>query len=222
MASKQEYLNMMKRMDRMGEEKIPTPMNMGMESMRNLDSMGEENVPARKNMGIDSMMREIQSGKGSMSNAELDAIKNSAMAGMSAGMTGNMFDEMKKLDPKSAVREGEIPMSIEIDGKIMMMTPSEIAKMSEVDRNKMRLMSEDMLADLSMADREAVEGLTTMGVSLTDAIKAVMGVSESPASMTEGALGSLPKEKRVIREQEIDPMRGDTTQSLDMQDSINT
>lgn len=98
MASKQEYLNMMKRMDRMGEEKIPAPMNMGMESMRNLDSMGEENVPARKNMGIDSMMREIQSGKGSMSNAELDAIKNSAMAGTMAGMGAMSDTEMKALE----------------------------------------------------------------------------------------------------------------------------
>ena len=35
MASKQEYLNMMKRMDRMGEERIPASMNMGIDSMMN-------------------------------------------------------------------------------------------------------------------------------------------------------------------------------------------
>ena len=115
MASKQEYLNMMKRMemmqgkgaltdaemkmlDRMGEEKIPASMNMGMENMRNLDRMGEEIVPARKNMGMESMMREIQSGKGSMSNAELDAIKNSAMAGTMAGMGAMSDTEMKALE----------------------------------------------------------------------------------------------------------------------------
>ena len=214
MASKAEYLNMMKKLDKESamrpdevEEMLPILDD------PNLKGLMMPPISARD---MDNMLRKADP-KSVVREGE-----NVLKGAIGAGMTGNMFDEMKKLDPKSAVREGEIPMSIEIDGKIMMMTPSEIAKMSEVDRNKMRLMSEDMLADLSMADREAVEGLTTMGVSLTDAIKAVMGVSESPASMTEGALGSLPKEKRVIREQEIDPMRGDTTQSLDMQDSINT
>lgn len=184
MASKQEYLNMMKRMDRMGEEKIPAPMNMGMESMRNLDSMGEENVPARKNMGIDSMMREIQSGKGSMSNAQLDAIKNSAMAGMSAGMTGNILEEMKKLDPKGVVREDEMMK---------------------------------MLGDLTMSDREAIEGLTSMGITLEDALEAILGVSEAD-TMPEGALGSLPSRdtNSVVRENE-NMFDADRTQSLDMQ-----
>ena len=178
---------------------------------------------------------------------------------MGAGMTGNMIDEMankptatsdaslvlstmKKFDPRSVVREGEMldiqsasPMIQRLGSlynkvlsgeKLTDDVRNQLGKMldpkSVVREGEMGSMREDMLADLSMADREAVEGLTTMGVSLTDAIKAVMGVSESPASMTEGALGSLPKENRVRREEEPDPMRGDTTQSLDMQDSINT
>jgi hypothetical protein len=78
-------------------------MNMGLENMKNLNRMGAEAIPSRLDMGLDSMrqddseemiMRGIQSGKGSMSNAELDAIKNSAMAGM-----GAMSDtEMKALE----------------------------------------------------------------------------------------------------------------------------
>ena len=117
MASKQEYLNMMKRMDRMGEERIPASMNMGIDSMMNKPVVANKgiadpnfknlnlNIPeisAKENMGIVGEI--LQSGKGSMSNAQLDAIKNSAMAGMSAGMTGNILEEMKKLDPKGVVR----------------------------------------------------------------------------------------------------------------------
>ena len=97
-----KYRDMMKRMEGMGEEKIPAPMNMGMESMRNLDSMAEENIPARKNMGMDSLMEM----KGSMSDRELDmlakgmaekdALKNSAMAGMGSGSISD--SEMKMLE----------------------------------------------------------------------------------------------------------------------------
>ncbi len=160
MASKQEYLNMMKRMDKMGEEQIP----------------------AKENMGIVGEI--LQSGKGSMSNAQLDAIKNSAMAGMSAGMTGNILDEMKKLDPNSRGREGEMMK---------------------------------MLGDLTMSDREAIEGLTSMGITLEDALQAILGVSEAD-TMPEGALGSLPTRdtNSVVRENE-NMFDADRTQSLDMQ-----
>ena len=48
------YRNMMKRMEGMGEEKVPASMNMGMESMKTLDSMGRENIPASKDMGMET------------------------------------------------------------------------------------------------------------------------------------------------------------------------
>jgi len=197
MASKQEYLNMMKRMDRMGEERIPASMNMGIDSMMNKPVVANKgiadpnfknlnlNIPeisAKENMGIVGEI--LQSGKGSMSNAQLDAIKNSAMAGMSAGMTGNILEEMKKLDPKGVVREDEMMK---------------------------------MLGDLTMSDREAIEGLTSMGITLEDALEAILGVSEAD-TMPEGALGSLPSRdtNNVVRENE-NMFDADRTQSLDMQ-----
>lgn len=197
MASKQEYLNMMKRMDRMGEERIPASMNMGIDSMMNKPVVANKgiadpnfknlnlNIPeisAKENMGIVGEI--LQSGKGSMSNAQLDAIKNSAMAGMSAGMTGNILEEMKKLDPKGVVREDEMMK---------------------------------MLGDLTMSDREAIEGLTSMGITLEDALEAILGVSEAD-TMPEGALGSLPSRdtNSVVRENE-NMFDADRTQSLDMQ-----
>jgi hypothetical protein len=252
MASKAEYLNMMKRMD---NESVMRPDEI---ESTTADLMQD---PALK----DLMMPPMPMSKFSDMLRKADPLatgregENVLKGAMGAGMTGNMIDEMankptatsdaslvlstmKKFDPRSVVREGEMldiqsasPMIQRLGSlynkvlsgeKLTDDVRNQLGKMldpkSVVREGEMGSMREDMLADLSMADREAVEGLTTMGVSLTDAIKAVMGVSESPASMTEGALGSLPKENRVRREEEPDPMRGDTTQSLDMQDSINT
>ena len=46
----------------------------------------------------------------------------------------------------------------------------------------------EMMDAMSMEDREAIEALTTMGISLEDAIEAVMGTI--PQSMVEGAVGA--------------------------------
>ena len=191
MANKQDYLKMMKRMEKgMGEERIPAPMNMGLENMKNLNRMGAEAIPSRLDMGLDSMrqddseemiMRGIQSGKGSMSNAELDAIKNSAMAGM-----GAMSDtEMKALENA-------------LGGSV----------------------SDEI--------REAVSALISMGISLPDALEALNNdignsMSTRPETMVEGALGSLPTRTSDSVPDEVNDMfDADRTQSLDMQDSVNT
>ena len=74
-----------------------------------------------------------------------------------------------------------------------------------------------MLGDLTMSDREAIEGLTSMGVTLEDALQAILGVNEAD-TMPEGALGSLPTRdtNSVVRENE-NMFDADRTQSLDMQ-----
>ena len=241
MASKAEYLNMMKRMD---NESVMRPDEV--EEMLpilddpNLKGLMMPPISARE---MDEMLRNADPlGRGRDSEKALKGAMGANMGGNAVADLGLAFSAMKALDPKSTVREGEMAdlkgtsgvMSqvSNIYNKLLsgeMLTDAQRESLknmldpkSVVREGEMGSMREDMLSDLSMSDREAVEGLTTMGVSLTDAIKAVMGVSESPASMTEGALGSLPKENRVRREEEPDPMRGDTTQSLDMQDSINT
>jgi len=95
----------MKMLDRMGEEKIPAKQNMGMDSLMRQDNIesiikGDPNLSKMRIQprSEEMIMREIQSGKGSMSNAELDAIKNSAMAGTMAGMGAMSDTEMKALE----------------------------------------------------------------------------------------------------------------------------
>ena len=133
---------------------------------------------------------------GMMGGTPADLIKSkpeeTAMGKMGAG-TREAFDMMKTLDPKSIVREGEM------------------AGMSAL---------ESAISNMPMADREAIEALTTMGISLEDAIEAVMGnMRESMlegavgATMGGGALGALPMQRPAMR----DDMGADRTQSMDMQ-----
>lgn len=192
MASKQEYLNMMKRMDRdsMGEERIPASMNMGIDSMMNKPVVANKGItdPNLKNLNIPEistkelidMLSKTTGEPSDFNEQELMQLKGA----MGAGMTGNILDEMKKLDPNSRGREGEMMK---------------------------------MLGDLTMSDREAIEGLTSMGVTLEDALQAILGVKEAD-TMPEGALGSLPTRdtNSVVRENE-NMFDADRTQSLDMQ-----
>jgi len=190
MASKQEYLNMMKRMDRMGEERIPASMNMGIDSMMNKPVVANKGItdPNLKNLNIPEistkelidMLSKTTGEPSDFNEQELMQLKGA----MGAGMTGNILEEMKKLDPKGVVREDEMMK---------------------------------MLGDLTMSDREAIEGLTSMGITLEDALEAILGVSEAD-TMPEGALGSLPSRdtNNVVRENE-NMFDADRTQSLDMQ-----
>ena len=169
-----KYRSMMRRMEQgMGEENIPAPMNMGMDSMRNLDRMGGEAIPARQDMGMDSMSRD-------------DAMR-------------------RVLDPRSVVRAEEMGKNLS--------------------------MLEQQMAGLSMSDKEAIEALTSMGISLEDAMKAVLDPQsfareDTPSVIREGemgetmgpALGALPMPRpatrSVTREGE---MGADRTQDMDMQ-----
>ena len=80
----------------------------------------------------------------------------------------------------------------------------------------------EIMGGMSMEDRQAIEALTTMGISLEDAIEAVMGtVPESMvegaalgATMGGGALGALPMQRPTTRPDEFG---ADRTQSMDMQ-----
>ena len=73
----------------------------------------------------------------------------------------------------------------------------------------------EMMGGMSMEDRQAIEALTTMGISLEDAIEAVMGTV--PEGMGGGALQALPMQRpamrSVIREGEMDDMGADRTEN---------
>ena len=137
---------------------------------------------------------------GMMGGTPADLIKSkpeeTAMGKMGAG-TREAFDMMKTLDPKSIVREGEM------------------AGMSAL---------ESAISNMPMADREAIEALTSMGISLEDAVEAILDPNAVArrdemlegavgATMGGGALGALPMQRPAMR----DDMGADRTQSMDMQ-----
>ena len=117
------------------------------------------------------------------------------MGGTPADLKANQaMQMMKALDPRSVVREGEM-----------------------ADINKV----EDAISGLSMADKEALDALTSMGISLEDAIEAIMGTvpegmieGAMGATMGGGALGALPMSRPTTRPDEFG---ADRTQSMDMQ-----
>tara|TARA_B100001057_G_C22835291_1_gene944988 strand:- start:1936 stop:2472 length:537 start_codon:yes stop_codon:yes gene_type:complete len=171
--SKKNYLDMMKRMEKMDPDTVVREGEIN--SSRPAGMMG--GIPTKRDMDPKSVVRE----------GEMNALKGA----VGAGMAGSLFDEMKKLDPQSTVRESE-------------------------------MMTQEMLSGLSMSDREAVEALTTMGISLEDALEAIMGVA--PQTMTEGALGALPERDLPMPRPDVKPesFGQDTTQSMEMQKPMNT
>ena len=121
--------------------------------------------------------------------------------------------EMMKKDPGSVVREGEM-MKGRMDG----MGAENIPASQDMGMDSML---DDAMSGMSMADREAIEALTTMGISLEDAIEAVMGNMRERmiegavnATMGGGALGALPMQRPTMRPDEFG---ADRTQSMDMQ-----
>lgn len=120
--------------------------------------------------------------------------------------------KMKNLDPGSVVREGEV-MELP-DGNM-------VTREGERIFDDMGNIRDDAMGGMSMEDRQAIEALTTMGISLEDAMEAVMGTV--PAGMVEGAvgatmgggaLGALPMQRPTTRPDEFG---ADRTQSMDMQ-----
>ena len=128
--------------------------------------------------------------------------KETAMGRMGAG-TRAVFDMMKNLDPKSVVRENEV-MELP-DGNM-------VTREGERIFDDIGNIIDDAMSGMSMEDRQAIEALTTMGISLEDAIEAVMGNRQDSmlegavgATMGGGALGALPMARQgtVVREGEM-------------------
>jgi len=233
MASKQEYLNMMKRMEQgmeqgMGEERIPAPMNMGLDSMMNKPSgsvSDKEMVPFMtdpnlKRLNVPKMtpndlmeilgkttgqpsdftMKELEALKGSLSDREMDILEG----------------QRKQATDMNALRNA---------------MGAGMGAMSDRD---MKALEDAMGGSVTDEIRDAISALISMGIPLetaletlneTEGLASALGNPETnPMTMPEGALGSLPtrtgrRTGGAVSDKEFDPMIGDKTQSLDMQDT---
>ena len=189
------YRDMMKRMEGMGEEKIPARENMGMDSMMRPDNIesiikGDPNLEKMKIQPLSEqmMLRQIQEGKGSMSDAELDAMQKMAGMGREMALKGTMTN----------------------------------MGMGSISDNEMKML-EDMMGD-SLTDevKLALESLLRMGMSMSDSIEALQATDgiadtiDTSNTMTEGALGSLP-ERDTPTEMRPESFGADRTQSMEMQ-----
>jgi len=264
MASREEYLRMMKRMD---NESVLRPDE--------IESTTADLVqdPALK----DLMLPPMPMSKFSDMLRKADPLatgregENVLKGAMGAGMmvdeptpmsdSSLVFDLIKAMDPRSIVREGETMVPKKTGGPADFLTDAlnEIQggrRLTDAERNQLGKMlddlsvareeeisinrfnrgnlTDDMLSDLGRSDREAVEALTSMGVPLETALETLMeteglasalGKPETnPMTMPEGALGSLPtrtgrRTGGAVSDKDFDPMIGDKTQSLDMQDT---
>ena len=152
-----------------------------------------------------------------------------------------VFNAMKALDPRSVVREGDEMVGRKTGGPADFLTAlREADTLTDEQRNILMDMTKDIATNemrakdvspkdviregemmgLSMADREAIEALTTMGISLEDAIEALFNprsvVREGEMNTGGGALQALPMQRPAMKP-ERDPFGADRTQSMDMQ-----
>jgi len=209
-------------------------MNTGMDKyrsmMKRMEQMDPSSVTRASEMMRPDNIEETTSDL--MNDPNLKGMMNPPMP------VSKLMEMMKQQeDSRSVVRDEEIPMSIEIDGQTMMMKPSEIQQMimqeqldprsvvraGEMGKNLSML--EKQMADLTMSDKEAIEALTSMGISLEDAMQAVL---DPQSVVREGeimgpALGALPMPRPTTRsvtregEMDADRMGADRTQDMNMQ-----
>lgn len=157
------YRDMMKRMEGMGEEKIPARENMGMDSlMPNMRPTGSGSTTDAEFKAYEDSM--IQSGVGSMSDDEMMAMRNREAMNMQNTMGGAMSD-------------AESEMITKILGKS---APSDLKLAMEA------------LMQLGLSETQILELLSSTD-GLADALTPDGRIDANPRSMTEGALGSLPQ-----------------------------
>ena len=187
------YRDMMKRMEGMGEEKIPARENMGMDSL--MPQLKNDMIkPRMKPTGVGAtsdaelkMMEEMQSGAGSMSDDEMMAMRNREAMNMQGNMSGAMSD-------------AESEMITKILGKS---APSDLKLAMEA------------LMQLGLSETQILDLLSS-----TDGLASVLTpdgrIDANPRSMTEGALGSLPQ-RTTPTEMRPESFGADRTQSMEMQ-----
>ena len=109
---------------------------------------------------------------------------------------------------ETVMREGEIPMSIEIDGQTRMMTPSEIAGLdprSVVRESEMSQMN-NMMPQTDMTDIDKVRLLMDMGLNEVDAIEAVVR-EKSMGTVRPEEFGRMIDPESAVRGGEMSAMQ---------------
>lgn len=230
MATRAEYMQMMKRLekDSMGEERVPASLNMGLDSLmpnmgrgsvsnREMNPTGNDMVPMMPNstdpklrnlnippMSKEDLLRMLGTAKGSMSDRELDMI--------SRGAGGSVSDFEEALKDRAA--------------------GASVARMGGAMSDKELKMLEDAMGG-SVTDeiREAISALMGMGFKMTDAIEALGDELPMSNTMTEGAisdkemgvLNSLPQGSGEGAASDKERSLGrDTTYSADFEEQMNT
>jgi hypothetical protein len=251
MASREEYLRMMKNMEK--------------------DSMGEERVAPSLNMGLDSLMPNM--GRGSVSNREMNPTGNTVepmmpnlddpklkglnippirvkelmeMLGKTTGqpsdftmqelqsLKGSMSDRELEMLSRGAGNAGADAGSISDLEKALKdrVANASVASMGGAMSDKeLKMLENAMGGSVTDEIREAVSALMGMGISMTDAIEALGDEMPMPETMTEGAmsdkemgvLNRLPKDMGEGAMSDKERSLGkDTTYSADFEDQINT
>ena len=234
MATRAEYMQMMKRLekDSMGEERVPASLNMGLDSLmpnmgrgsvsnREMNPTGNDMVPMMPNstdpklrnlnippMSKEDLLRMLGTAKGSMSDRELDMLN---LDEVQSGV-GSVSDFEKALKDRAA--------------------GASVARMGGAMSDKELKMLEDAMGG-SVTDeiREAISALMGMGFKMTDAIEALGDELPMSNTMTEGAisdkemgvLNSLPQGSGEGAASDKERSLGrDTTYSADFEEQMNT
>ena len=251
MASREEYLRMMKNMekDSMGEERIAPSLNMGLDSL--MPNMGRGSVSNREmnptGNTVEPMMPNLDDPKLKGLNIPPIRVKElMEMLGKTTGqpsdftmqelqsLKGSMSDRELEMLSRGAGNAGADAGSMSDIEKALRdrVANASVASMGGAMSDKELVMLENAMGG-SVTDeiREAVGALMSMGISMTDAIEALGDDMTMPETMTEGAisdkemgaLNRLPKDMGEGAMSDYERSLGkDRTYSDEMYEQINT
>jgi len=236
MASREEYLRMMKNMekDSMGEERVAPSLNMGLDSL--MPNMGRGSVSNREmnptGNTVEPMMPNLDDPK--LKNLNLPPISQKDFMDMIGRNKGSMSDRELEMLSRGAGNAGADAGSISDLEKALKdrVANASVASMGGAMSDKELVMLENAMGG-SVTDeiREAVGALMSMGISMTDAIEALGDDMTMPETMTEGAisdkemgaLNRLPKDMGEGAMSDYERSLGkDRTYSDEMYEQINT
>ena len=236
MASRAEYLQMMKNMekDSMGEERIAPSLNMGLDSL--MPNMGKGSVSNREMNPIgdtvEPMMPRITDPK--LKNLNTPPISQKGFLDMINRAKGSLSDKELEMLNSGAGNAGADAGSISDLEKALQdrVASAGMASMGGAMSDKeLKMLENAMGGSVTDEIREAVSALMGMGISMTDAIEALGDEMTMPETMTEGAmsdkemgvLNRLPKDMGDGAMSDYERSLGkDTTYSADFEDQINT
>ena len=236
MASRAEYLQMMKNMekDSMGEERIAPSLNMGLDSL--MPNMGRGSISNREmnptGNTVEPMMPRMTDPK--LKGLNTPPISQKDFLDMITRNKGSMSDRELEMLSRGAGNAGADAGSISDLEKALRdrIANASVASMGGAMSDKeLKMLENAMGGSVTDEIREAVSALMGMGISMTDAIEALGDEMPMPETMTEGAmsdkemgvLNRLPKDMGEGAMSDKERSLGkDTTYSADFEDQINT